>query len=219
VVFVNSVSGSISYSRLRRIDYRSGIVLALATVPGAVLGAIEVGYVPRRTFEVIMGIALILISSFLLLRPGGSHRLWLDSRFAVSRSLTDSDNRTYQYRFNLGLAALFSVGIGFLSSLLGIGGGNIQVPLLTSFFGFPAHVATATSLFALMFTSASATVTHVLQGVFQPFLRITLELAIGVVFGAQIGAAISRRVGGALIIRLLAAALGLVGIRLLLSGL
>ena len=129
-----------------------------------------------------------------------------------------SDGNTRVYRFNLGLAALFSVALGFISSLLGIGGGIIQVPLLTSFFSFPAHIATATAQFVLLFTSAAGAVTHVVQGVYQPFLRLTLELALGVVVGAQAGAAISRRTRAALIIRLLAIALGLVGLRLLFAS-
>src|SRR5919201_1303695 len=138
-----------------------------------------------------MGVALIAVSLFLLLRPQGSRSLWLNSRFSVSRSLIDLQHTTYQYRFNLGLAALFSVGIGFLSSLLGIGGGIIQVPLLTSFFGFPAQIATATAQFALLFTSAAGVVTHLLQNIYGPFVRLTAELAVGVIVGAQLGAAIS----------------------------
>lgn len=218
VVFVNAVSGSIRYSRMRRIDYRSGIVLAAATVPGAVLGAIVVGAIPRRLFDVIMGVALILVSLFLLARPGTSRSLWAESPFTVARSLTDADGKTYTFRFNLGLAALFSVGIGFVSSLLGIGGGIIQVPLLTSFFAFPAHIATATAQFALLFTSAAGALTHLVQGAYQPFVRLTIELAVGVVIGAQVGAALSRRVASTVIIRLLAVGLGLVGLRLLLAG-
>ncbi|HVH65723.1 MAG TPA: sulfite exporter TauE/SafE family protein [Candidatus Acidoferrum sp.] len=218
IVFVNACSGSLSYARMRRIDYRTGIVLAGATVPGAVVGAIVVALIPRRIFAAIMGVALIATSIFLLLRPHGSRSLWLNSRFTVTRSLVDRQQTTYDYQFNLALAAVFSVGIGFLSSLLGIGGGIIQVPLLTSFLGFPAHVATATAQFVLMFTSATGTITHIVQGVYGPFLRLTIELAIGVVIGAQVGAALSRRAGGPVIIRLLAVALGLAGIRLLFSA-
>ena len=218
VVFVNSVSGSLNYARARRIDYRTGLVLAIATVPGAVLGAIVVGAIPRRLFDLIMGGALVLVSLFLLARPGGNRPLWLNSRYTVRRVLTGLDDTTYEYRFNLALAAAFSVGIGFLSSLLGIGGGIIQVPLLTSFFAFPPHIATATAQFALMFTSATGALTHVVQGVYGPFVRLTAELAVGVLLGAQIGAVLSRRLKGVVIIRLLAVALGLVGIRLLIVG-
>src|SRR5438094_763257 len=59
VVFFNAVSGSIAYARDRRIDYRTGLIFAAATVPGAVLGAIAVGYVPRALFDGLFGLLLI----------------------------------------------------------------------------------------------------------------------------------------------------------------
>jgi len=41
VVFFNAVSGSEAYAHMKRIDYRSGIIFALAMIPGAILGAIH----------------------------------------------------------------------------------------------------------------------------------------------------------------------------------
>ncbi|TMD66804.1 MAG: sulfite exporter TauE/SafE family protein, partial [Chloroflexi bacterium] len=139
VVFANVVSGSIGYSRLRRIDYRTGLLLAPATIPGAVIGALVVGGIPRAAFDAIMGGALILVAAFLLLRPQGTMPVGLNGGWVASRTLVDSDRNRYQYRFNQALAIATSFGIGFVSSLLGIGGGIIQVPILTAFFGFPAH--------------------------------------------------------------------------------
>jgi uncharacterized protein len=216
VVCANVASGSISYYRLRRIDYRTGLTLAPATIPGAVIGAIVVGAIPRAAFDVVMGGVLILVAGFLLLKPRGQFPLGLNNRWVVSRTLVDSDGNRYQYRFNQALAIMASLGIGFVSSLLGIGGGIIQVPILTSFFGFPAHIASATSQFVQVATSGVGTVTHIVQRDYASFVGVTLALAVGVIIGAQAGAAISRRVGGSSIIRLLAVALGLVGIRLLL---
>lgn len=216
VVFANAASGSLSYFRMQRVDYRSGVILAAATLPGAVAGAIVVGAIPRNTFDVIMGAALVLVASFLFVKPSGSLTLGLDGRFVVSRALVDSNGNQYTYRFNLAIAALLSVGVGFLSSLLGIGGGIIHVPMLTIFFAFPTHIATATSHFVVMATSGAGTVTHILHGDYATFVGITLGLAAGVIVGAQAGAALSRRMTGTWIIRLLAVALGLVGLRLLL---
>ena len=218
VVFVNAASGSLGYYRLRRADYRSGLVLALATIPGAILGALVVGDVPRRLFNAILGVILILVSALLLFRPEGRIPLLDRSRFAVTRVLVDSDHNRYEFRFNLGLAALLSVLIGFLSSLLGIGGGIIQVPLLTTFFAFPAQVAAATSQFVLMIMAAAGSLTHLLHDDYGSLLVVILPLAVGVVVGAQVGAALSRRIGASLIIRLLAIALGAVGIRLLVAA-
>jgi len=216
VVLANATSGSVGYYRLRRVDYRSGLVLALATLPGAVLGALVVGGIPRAAFNVVMGLALILVAAFLFLRPSGNLALLTDRWLTVTRELVDSDGKHYRYRFNLALAAALSVFVGFLSSLLGIGGGIIHVPMLSTFFSFPPHIATATSHFVLMVMAAGATVTHVLHRDFGGFVPITIALAIGVILGAQIGARVSSRVGGGMIIRLLALALGIVGIRLLL---
>src|SRR5207344_1929220 len=39
VVFVNALSGSLAYARMRRIDYKSGLLFSTATVPGAIVGA------------------------------------------------------------------------------------------------------------------------------------------------------------------------------------
>jgi uncharacterized membrane protein YfcA len=216
VVFANVVSGSISYARLRRIDYRTGLILAPATIPGAVIGALVVGAIPRAAFDAVMGSALILVAGFLLLKPSGNVPIGLNGRSVVSRTLIDSDGNRYQYRFNQALAIVASFGIGFVSSLLGIGGGIVQVPILTTFFGFPAHVASATSQFVQVATSGVGAVTHIVHGDYAGLVAVTLALAVGVILGAQAGAAISRRVADSAIIRLLAVALGLVGIRLLL---
>ena len=217
VVFANATAGSLSYFRLRRADYGSGIWLALATVPGAVIGALTVAAIPRKSFELVIGAALVVMAAFLIARPRGRFPLLAQHPFSVHRELTDSSGVGYRYRFNLGLAMLVSVGVGFLSSILGIGGGIIHVPVLTTFFDFPEHVATATSHFVLVFTSGAGTVTHLLEGSYAKRYGMTLTLAAGVVLGAPFGASLSHRVSGPWIVRLLAVALGAVGLRLLVA--
>ena len=220
VVFANAASGSVSYFRMHRADYRSGIILAVATIPGSVLGVLVDSRLPRHAFNLIMGAALVLLAVFLIVKPEGRLSLGSGAPVTVESHLKDSEGVEYRYRFNLALATLFSVGVGFVSSLLGIGGGIIHVPLLTSFFAFPAHVATATSHFVLMIMAGVGTGTHLVRGDFQdPALVLrTILLAVGVTVGAPIGARLSQRIQGRLIIRLLAAALGVVGLRLLLAA-
>lgn len=89
------------------------------------------------------------------------------------------------------------------------------MPLLTTLFDFPVHIATATSLF-VMITAGAGTLTHIVRGDYGSFTGITLALAAGAVVGGQVGAHLSRRVAGHTIIRLLALASAAVGIRLLL---
>src|SRR5713226_9629285 len=68
VVFFNAFSGSVAYARMKRIDYRSGVLFALATIPGAVVGALTTTYMPRRAFDLVFGLFMILAALFLLLR-------------------------------------------------------------------------------------------------------------------------------------------------------
>jgi len=216
-VFFNAASGSAAYARQRRIDYRSGTIFALATLPGAVGGALVVGDVPRHVFDGIMGGVLALLAAWLLVGerwPLPAPRRHLERRFLMDRA-----GETYAYAVPIRRGAAYSLAVGFLSSFLGIGGGVIHVPLLVRALGFPTHVATATSHFVLSIMAGVGALTHVVLGSFAHGhgLRRAGALSAGVVAGAQLGAHVSLRLRGAAIQGLLAAALLALAARLLLA--
>jgi len=205
-VFFNAASGSVAYFRQRRTDYRSGLAFALATLPGAIGGALVVQTVSRKPFDAavagvlgVIGVWLLAGERFPLRAPPGGRQ----------RRLVDREGHEYAYRVALWRGVAFSLVVGFVSSFLGIGGGVVHVPVLVSVLGFPTHVATATSHFVLAIMSGAATVTHALSGSFHGGhgLRRAAALSIGVVVGAQLGARISLRTRGRIIELLLAAAL------------
>jgi uncharacterized membrane protein YfcA len=211
-VFANSTSGTIAYARQRRIDYRSGAVFALATLPGSIGGALLVTDVPRRAFDAVMAVSLAALAVWIGVRP--IPRTGRDA--GVERVVRERSGREWRYRVPLLRGVALSAGVGFLSSFLGIGGGVFHVPILVSLLGFPTHVATATSHFVLAVMSGSATVTHAATGAYRvgEGLRRTLAIGAGVVVGAQLGAHASVRLSGPAIQRSLAVALALVAIRL-----
>jgi hypothetical protein len=129
--------------------------------------------------------------------------------------LVDSHGTEYQYSFNYFLGMAISVVVGYVSSFLGIGGGIIHVPALSYFLGFPVHIATATSHFVLAIMALTGTLVHIATGTFSHGVHRTIALAIGVLVGAQIGARLSEKIQGRWIIRGLAIALGVVGLRIL----
>jgi len=217
-VFFNAASGTLAYARQRRVDYRSGAVFALATLPGAVGGALVVGAVSRSVFDAIMGAVLAFLAVWLL--AGERWPLPVPSRGLERRSLVDRAGETYAYAVPLRRGALYSLGVGFLSSFLGIGGGVIHVPLLVRALGFPTHIATATSHFVLAIMAGTGTLTHVALGSFAhgQGVRRATSLSIGVVAGAQLGARVSLRLRGAIIQWLLAVALLALAARLLLAA-
>lgn len=222
VVLCNGISASIAFIRQKKIDYATGWRFALATVPSAFIGGLVASYFGATAFKLVFGVLLIVVAFFLSLRPDpkkaqalADPNKPLPSGF-VRRTITVATGQRYEYAFNLRSGIIFSFAIGFLSSILGVGGGIFMVPAMVFLFGFPAHLAAATSSFVLVFTALSGTTSHLLKGnvIFGP----AIAMSAGVIVGAQIGAAISQRVQGRAIVRFLSIALVLTGIQLIVKA-
>jgi uncharacterized membrane protein YfcA len=218
IVFLNALSGSGAYALMRRIDYKSALLFATATIPGAIVGALNTSAVPRRLFDLIFGILLVAAAVFLNLRPSAAKKgmgVYFPDHHLLRRHLEEANGIAYDYSFDPKVGVLLSLFVGYISSFLGIGGGIIHVPALVYFLNFPVHVATATSHFILAIMALTGTIVHILAGTFPYAVHQIVSLGIGVLLGAQIGAHLSQFIKGDWIIRSLAAALGLVGIRIL----
>lgn len=217
VVFFNALSGSIAYARKRRIDYRSGILFSLATVPGAVLGATVTSLLSRQVFEPAFSVALMLTGGYLAWCPQSEAKVLeaaCKSKYPI-RHIQDSDGNVYHLAYNLHFGIILSVVVGFISSVLGIGGGIIHVPALVQLLQFPVHVATATSHFILAIMAFVGAMVHLWKGDLAPGFPQIAYLAPSVAIGAQLGASLSHRIHGKWIIRGLALALVFLGMRLL----
>jgi uncharacterized membrane protein YfcA len=219
VVCSNATAGSISYSRMKRIDYKSGLLFLTTGVPGAVLGAIAVEHIPRAAFDLVFGVLLLGASLFILMHPAEEHGPISILRARFHRTIIEADGTHHEYAFSLPLGMTVSFGVGFISSLLGLGGGIIHVPAMVHLLSFPVHLATATSHFLLAVMAFVGTGIHVVDGSFDDGLRMAAPLALGAVFGAPLGARLSQHIRGRWIMRVLGGALGLVAARILLLAL
>jgi uncharacterized membrane protein YfcA len=218
VVCINALSGSAAYAWQRRIDYRTGVTFAVATIPGSVLGVYAVRFLPRTTFNLLFGLLMIAIAFIVSARPTPKIRERVTRKGEVLRTLRDRFGHTYVWSFRPVRGVVLSFFVGFLSSILGIGGGPIQVPMMVLLLAFPIHIATATSQFIVVAMSATGSITHIAAGEFGEAWRRTLLIGSGVVVGAQLGAAIAPRARPALITRALAVSLALVGLRLIVKA-
>jgi len=216
VIFFNAASGTWSYTRMKRVDFKSGVLFLVPGVPGAITGAYVIHMVPRGAFNLVFGVFLLLGGVSIFIRsffsPAPKPRLGA----TFHRSLIDAEGVRHTYAYNLPLGMALSFVVGMASTMLGIGGGIIHVPAMVNLLDFPVHIATATSHLILAIMSLTATVMHLLEGTLgREELPRVLAIAAGAVVGAQIGARLSRRIHGRWIMRSLAAALGLVGVRIL----
>jgi len=213
VVLANALSGTAAYWRQRRIDLFTGSIFAAATLPSAVAGALIVAYIPRQQFNIIFAVALGAIGLWLV----APIRDPLTGRGVIRRRLTDRNGLSFVYGYRLWQGLTISSAVGFISSLLGIGGGVVHVPAMVMVLRFPVYVATATSQFVLGVMAFEAVAVHVLQGTltWDVTLARAGAIAFGAIVGAQAGAHYSHRVRGETILRALGAALILVAARLI----
>ena len=217
VAGLNSMSGSISYARYKRIDYITGLIVAGAISPGAIIGAWITQFVHRGSFDIGFGFALVALSLYIIFRSSLQQEGNL--RGNIIRNFEDGDGVHHSYSFNFVPTVIASFLSGIGAGVMGVGGGIILVPIFVKWLGFPAKIATSTVLFAVIFMTLASTATHVVQGDFSlEEWRLVLAIGIGIVIGAQIGARISQNLRNQRILHLLSLALMVGGIRLIFQG-
>jgi len=194
MIVFTALSSSWAYWRQRRIDLPLGLVSALLTVPSAVAGALLTTQVTSTQLKLIFGGMVMLVSIRLLTRARWA--LWKSTgtvqKSGWRRRIRDAKGNIYEYYVNLPLGIGFLIVSGLVAGFLGIGGGLIIVPLYTMLLSVPIHLAVATSLFTMIFSSLSAASSHLLLGNVK--LEFALTLAVGIVVGTQLGARLAARV-------------------------
>jgi uncharacterized membrane protein YfcA len=170
-----SVSSTIAYARSKKIQYMLGIKMALLSIPGAIIGAYFSTSIDPGNFKFLLAMILIGTGIYLMFRKKLSNG-----------NIFSLDSIWVKVLFFSG--AFFA---GIISSLFGIGGGVIFVPLMIMIVGLTMHLAAPTSQFILMITSLIGLTTHIILG--NPEYLPAILLSIGAFGGAQIGSRLSTR--------------------------
>lgn len=222
LVALNSFSGAAAYSHMRLVDRRSGLLFALAAVPGSVGAPFVVAAVAPELFRAIFAVLLLALATHMLARRVGAERRGTRtagprrSRVGWRRSVrhVGRADRVYEYEFNEGLAIGFNALLGFGTTFLGTGGGFVRTPVLVAGFGFPIRIAVATSVFALAIYATAGAAVHGVLGHIDWYPTFVWAGA-GFLFGSQIGARLGSKVPAVWIIRMLAGLLIVMGVSLL----
>ena len=206
-VVASSTSGVIRYSGMKAVDYRIGGIMAVGGALGAVLG-VELFRYLRLLGQADLVVAL---SYLLFLGSIGSMMLYESLTQILHRVRGETPPRKerrrpmwlyglpFRMRFprsGLYISAIppFGLGVfaGFLSAIMGVGGGFILVPAMLYVLRMKASVVVGTSLFQIIITTA---ITTVLQAGRNQTVDIVLStiLLLGGVVGAQYGARLSGR--------------------------
>jgi uncharacterized membrane protein YfcA len=192
VCVIATAAGAAAHNvRTGRADARLGILLAAGTVVGAFSGGFVAGYLPDRLlaglFALLMLYTAYSLSSGLARRATGR-----DLSVPVDPAAPDGSYApAYRHR-QRGLAIGGSLVAGSISSLLGVGGGVVTVPIVHVAMRAPLHVAVATSNFMIGMTAAAGAFAYLLRGDVDP--AIAGPVVLGVAAGSFLGARIAPRI-------------------------
>lgn len=213
LVGLSSAISSLNYLKSRRLAWPLGLALGAGSLFGAVvIPAVTGGKVSFSQYQGWFGIAVFVVGGFLLYETtprgqaskkaakaaaqafeksvkekGGSDKTegivvksWGVSRIEFSFFGVD-------FGFNPILAFIGGVIIAAISSFLGVGGGFLYVPYLTSLVGLPMFVVAGTSALAVLISMVTSIASYLnFAGAAVDWALIGTEL-IGVFIGSMIG--------------------------------
>jgi hypothetical protein len=169
------MGGVIIYIKNKQVNWKKILPLALISVPMAYLGAVL--KISQETFFLILGITLILAALL----------LWIKTETQYEGEISENTESSLIKNGFLG------GGIGFLSGLVGIGGGIFLSPLLNLMkWDTPRKIAATSSIFILV--NSISGIFGQLSGLSADmnYFRI-LSLCFAVFIGGQIGARMSLK--------------------------
>jgi uncharacterized membrane protein YfcA len=187
-VIATSSAAAGAYLRNRLANLQLGMVLALFTAIGALVGGTITFLLPEPLLTGMFALLLAYVA-FTMARGQGAAET-----DAGAPPRTDTVERLSTEAYGVhGLVpgSVASVGAGVVSALLGIGGGAINVPTMHLLMGVPLRVATATSNLMIGVTAVASAVIYLLRGAIDPY--IAGPTVVGVFVGAAVGARIAPR--------------------------
>lgn len=216
MMIFTGLASTLSYMKAKTVDFKSGFIFFIGSMPGAVLGAWINKGLDLPSFNLYFGIFLIVIATILIIRDKLGTVKWFVEH-GMKREYEDGEGNKWVYGYPIWFAVLLSFVVGCASGLFGIGGGTILVPAMLILFLFPPHVAVATSMFLVFLTALVNSASHITLGNV-PWLY-TIPVIPGAYIGAKIGAIINQKLKSTALVYALRIVLLLMGIRLIMEAL
>jgi len=207
-VIASSVTGALMHFKRRTLDIKLGSLLVVGGLIGSFSG-IELFSLLRRMGQLDLIISLLyvlLLGSIGTLMTLESLRAMRRVRSGQAPTLRRPGQHNWIHRLPfkmrfrasmiyISIIPIVMIGfiIGVLSSIMGVGGGFIMVPVLIYLLRVPTNVVVGTSLFQIVFVTAFTTV---MQAYTNQSVDIVLAflLMLGGVFGAQYGTRTGRKI-------------------------
>ncbi|MCL6446821.1 MAG: sulfite exporter TauE/SafE family protein [Armatimonadetes bacterium] len=209
LVGLSSLLSTINYLKAKRLAWPLGLALGLGSIAGAVaIPALTGGKISFSQYQGWFGLCVFVIGGFLLYettpRGQAGKKAAKQAAQAFEKSVKEKKNEAEQgiavnswgltkidfsffgaeFSFNPVWAFIGGVFIASLSAFLGIGGGFLYVPYMTSIVGLPMFVVAGTSAMAVFVSMLTSITTYItVAGAAMDWALI----GVGVFIGSMIG--------------------------------
>lgn len=215
-IFPSAVSGTARYVREELVEWSVVRWTAPVGVAASIGGSIASRAVPGDGhWLMVLTAAMLGFSAWRMARPPAPAARAASVQDPEGAGAADASSEPSPPEADGGRhspAILAGVGLaaGAMSGLLGVGGGVIMVPAFTELVRLPLKTAIATSLVCVASFAVPGTITHWALGGID--WRFALLLAVGVVPGARVGAALAIRTADLRLRRIVAGFLGVTAV-------
>ncbi len=203
-VVASSISGALAQFKRRAVDLPMGAVLTGGGLAGSTLGGYVFDLMSRLgQTDVFVQLSYVLflglIGSMMLVESINSLRR--TGKAQIRRAHVHSWVHRMPFKMKFRASGLYisvippllvGAAVGFLSAIMGVGGGFVMVPAMIYLLGMPTKVVVGTSLFQITFVTGYTTLVHAVTHNTVDMM-LALLLIIGGVIGAQIGARVGVR--------------------------
>lgn len=172
-----SLVSAYTYKKSGNLDIKGSLPMMASVLILTVVGSFVASFLPERAMGGTMQIALFVIGLRFILRPVVTTK---EQMVAIPPKV----------RLVKSIAG--GVGIGFICGFVGAGGGMMMLFVLTSFLGYPMHMAVGTSVFIMAFTALTGGMSHLAIGGTPNILCLILCVAFTLLW-ARIAALIANK--------------------------
>jgi uncharacterized membrane protein YfcA len=198
VLSFTAFSSSLTYIKAKKVDFKSAWIFFIASGPAALVGALGTQSFKPETLKLAFGLFMLLITAIMVARD---HMKPLSISWKINRSYVQADGQVALFGYNYSAVLAIGCLVGLFSGLFGIGGGSLMIPVMVILFRYPPHLATATSMFVILLSSLLGSGTHIVQG--DVSWGILVPLALGALVGGWLGALLSTKLSGKMLIWIL----------------
>lgn len=177
LVFTGIV-GAATYALHGNVDLAAAVALAIPAILTARVGARYAHALPEWKLKRAFGAFLLFVTAVLLAKP-----------YLAGPSVADGGLS------KVIVLAATGAGTGFISGMMGVGGGSLMVPSMVLLVHFPQVLAQGTSLLAMVPAGAAGAHQHWQLG--NVVRRLVPGLVPGVALGTLAGSSLAQRLGEA----------------------